>query len=352
MRIAIAARLLALWAFFGVAPGAQAQTEDVVIASWNIQHLGNKQGINYEALAYVASRFDLIAVQEVMNEVGLERFRQALEVASEERWEALASHLVGRGGYKEMYAFVWRPSRVEYVDGAVVYVDERDQFEREPFAARFRAADGSHEWVMANLHVLFGRSAADRTPELEALPRLWDWVREVFPQAQNLILAGDFNMAPSSPAFDGLKQRARPLIAGGASTLSTINGRYANLYDNLWLGHGHGLSVIEAGIEKFPQRMGWSHNAARQSISDHAPVYVRIAASGPFAARHIPERMPLPTVSDSKAQPLLRGNRKSRIYHHTDCPGYSEIAPHNRVPFNKEGEAVDAGYRRARNCEW
>ncbi|MCP1675636.1 hypothetical protein J2T57_002786 [Natronocella acetinitrilica] len=51
----------------------------------------------------------------------------------------LHSHAIGRGSYHEFYAFVWRDSAVEYVDGAVAYTNDRDTFARVAYSTRFRA---------------------------------------------------------------------------------------------------------------------------------------------------------------------------------------------------------------------
>jgi endonuclease YncB( thermonuclease family) len=50
------------------------------------------------------------------------------------------------------------------------------------------------------------------------------------------------------------------------------------------------------------------------------------------------------------ADGLIRGNKRSMIYHWPGCPNYDDIAPHNRVPFQTRDEAEKAGYRAARNC--
>jgi len=47
----------------------------------------------------------------------------------------------------------------------------------------------------------------------------------------------------------------------------------------------------------------------------------------------------------------IRGNRNSMIYHLSDgCPGYSQIGEQNRVIFESEQAALEAGYRKAGNC--
>jgi endonuclease YncB( thermonuclease family) len=47
---------------------------------------------------------------------------------------------------------------------------------------------------------------------------------------------------------------------------------------------------------------------------------------------------------------LIRGNKRSMIYHWPGCPNYDDIAPHNRVFFQTRVEAETIGYRAARNC--
>jgi endonuclease YncB( thermonuclease family) len=47
---------------------------------------------------------------------------------------------------------------------------------------------------------------------------------------------------------------------------------------------------------------------------------------------------------------LIRGNKRSMIYHWPGCPNYDDISQRNRVPFESREEAEKAGYRAARNC--
>jgi hypothetical protein len=46
----------------------------------------------------------------------------------------------------------------------------------------------------------------------------------------------------------------------------------------------------------------------------------------------------------------VRGNKDSKIYHLSGCPGYQAMSPANIVTFASEAEAQQAGYRKARNC--
>ncbi len=188
---------------------------EVRIASWNIQNLGWGEQKSYPALGLIGAHFDFIAVQEAMTREGLERFKEALEAHTGEPWEKIYSHLIGRGTYKEKYAFVWRSSAIEYIDGAVVYLDTTDRFAREPFSARFRARGNGTEFVAATVHILYGRSVSDRTPEIETLREYWDWLGETFKGSERILL-GDFNLPPQHPAWAPMREVARPLITDGA----------------------------------------------------------------------------------------------------------------------------------------
>lgn len=55
------------------------------------------------------------------------------------------------------------------------------------------------------------------------------------------------------------------------------------------------------------------------------------------------------TSQDSQNK-LIRGNKRSMIYHWPGCPNYDHIAMHNRILFSSAVEAERAGYRAARNC--
>ncbi len=54
--------------------------------------------------------------------------------------------------------------------------------------------------------------------------------------------------------------------------------------------------------------------------------------------------------SESLSSLPVRGNRRSKKYHRSDCPSYDLIAKKNRVPFGSAQEARRAGYALAGNC--
>lgn len=46
----------------------------------------------------------------------------------------------------------------------------------------------------------------------------------------------------------------------------------------------------------------------------------------------------------------IRGNRNSKIYHTQNCSSYNSMSPRNIVNFASEAEAMNNGYRKAKNC--
>lgn len=258
---------------------------DVRVASWNIKHLGWNNDKAEDVVAAIASGFDLIAIQELMDSEALESMERNLESLTGESWSQMSSHKVGRGSYKEMYGFIWRDSEVKYLDGAVVYLDSKDVFIREPYSARFLDIDTQTSLAIATVHVLFGDSVGDRTPEINAFYSYWTWLQETYPEdVDRLMLAGDFNLPPSHQAWNPLKQVAKPLITRGKTTLSTTNGRYASLYDNIWVSKRSELDHKISGIFRLTDYMDsitgrtWTNDEIRSHVSDHVPVFTLIGA--------------------------------------------------------------------------
>ena len=46
----------------------------------------------------------------------------------------------------------------------------------------------------------------------------------------------------------------------------------------------------------------------------------------------------------------IHGNKKSRVYHLANCPGYTKVSATNLTSFATEDEAVRAGFHKAKNC--
>lgn len=359
MRIMKSCKLSAFAVVAAMCLTSPALAVETYVASWNALHLGWDNGKDYEAAARVAASFDLVALQEVMSVEGLEQLERSVEALTGESWSTMASEAIGRGSYREHYAFLWRDAQVSWVDGAVVYLDDRDAFSREPFSARFETVDG-YRLVLASVHLIYGDTVEGREFEAQALAGYKSWLEDSFPDTP-IFIAGDFNLPPSNPAWAFVGVNSTPLITEGATTLSKRDGRFANLYDNIWAPAGIPLPIIGYGIHDFPAALKLTHAEARDQVSDHAPVFMVIdpeAEPVTFAPHHVSAESADPARAFAASREpagaadglTIRGNRNSMIYHRPDCPSYDKVSERNVEFFASEDEASSSGYRLAGNC--
>lgn len=128
------ARIFALMETRGEAFGLPARRDDsVVLGSWNIRKLGpDRRGAEtWRFLAQTVDRFDLLAVQEVMDDIGgLQRLRRDLG-----GYGVLCSDITGQTpgastGMPERLAFLYREATVERTEVASdISVDKADVVE-------------------------------------------------------------------------------------------------------------------------------------------------------------------------------------------------------------------------------
>lgn len=255
------------------------------IGSWNLLHLGWDNQKNFLAVAAVAAQFDLLAVQELMDPAALKHLDRKLERYTGVEWRHMASEAEGGQYYKEHYGLLWRPDRVEYTGQAVVYLDQREYFLREPYSALFQSRLTDRTIALATVHILYGDSEADRIPEIKALSRYWQWLAATYSDADLYVLTGDMNMPPGDPAWQKLDQQAKALITSGATSLSTTPGEYASLYDQIFVPDVWAQkNTYNAGIFVYPRVYDWGWGV-REHVSDHLPVYL-VLGDEPFTLRN------------------------------------------------------------------
>lgn len=269
----------------------------------------------------------------------------------------MVSHPVGRSSYKEMYGFVWRDAAVAYEDGAALYLDHRDVFEREPYSARFKSVEDDAYFIAATIHILYGKSKTVRASEINALSEYWLWLKEAYPESNEIFLMGDFNMPPSSSNWSQLRSIARPLVVTGASTLSTADGKFSNLYDNVFISRDASIIIKSATVFNYPKYLALTHSEARRNISDHAPIFLE-ARLIPTDKNRFTEIKKVQSVefthrisqqTDIVSNAII-GNKRTMIYHKPECPSYRSVSPKNRIVLSSEQEAIKKNYRLAGNC--
>ena len=172
----------------------------VSVMTWNVKQVGGTKGQQPELIAAVASQTDILVLQEVGRESAAFELRDRIQEHTGVGWSVLVSH-PARNTYTDLHAFIYRDSKVRHEDRAVVYFDPSRQFSREPFSAAFTDKEEGSTFVLSSMRVVHSRSERQRVNEVDALHGYWEWLRVVYGGVPR-ILAGDFNLALSHPAWD------------------------------------------------------------------------------------------------------------------------------------------------------
>ncbi len=225
------------------------RNKSVVIGSFNALKLGSSKNADkrWEFLRNIASRFDLLAIQEVMDELsGIRRLHQSLGSSYRLVVSDTTGAFPGDPGLRERLAFLYRPSRIELrelvsdisydrsriVETVRVDIDTWKQFFhdidhenelrvqegkkpkslsqyahpafttfiRTPHCASFAIKPRGNakpvEFLAINAHTLYGKSKTERNREFFAL---LDWIIQRARSSKrmyfkNMIVMGDLNM--------------------------------------------------------------------------------------------------------------------------------------------------------------
>lgn len=192
---------------------------NLLIATWNIRAFGGltEKWVSEEkdtpkrdlhsvhVIAEILRQFDVIAVQEIRG--NLKALRHTLKVLGSDWGLVLTDVTRGKAGNHERLGFLFDQRKIQMSGlAAQLVVPEEElnriepdalqrQFARTPYAVSFRC--GTQTFILVTLHVLYGRSARERTPELRAIAVWLDrWARTMneWDGNHNLIALGDFNI--------------------------------------------------------------------------------------------------------------------------------------------------------------
>ena len=189
---------------------------NLLIGTWNLKAFGGltpkwqaapndspKRDLHaLRLIAEVVSRFDVVAIQEVLSD--LTAIRQLLRALGP-NWGLIVTDVTrGSAGNNERLGFIFDRRRVQPSGLAAEIVLPTDtpdieegaaqrQFARTPYAVSFDA--NGTEFILVTLHVLYGARSSDRLPELRAISQwLADWARSRHAWNTNFIALGDFNI--------------------------------------------------------------------------------------------------------------------------------------------------------------
>jgi len=183
---------------------------NLLVCSWNIREFGGTKynGREDEPLFYIAeiiSRFDLVAVQEVRDDLdALDKLMNKLG----SWWKYLVSDVTqGKQGNSERLAFLYDSRKVSFggligeIQPAMTKTEDGMlnadfAFARSPLMAGFRA--GWYKFSICTDHFYYGESKPDDVQRVEESKRITDLLKKRAKSkdrwASNIILLGDFNI--------------------------------------------------------------------------------------------------------------------------------------------------------------
>jgi len=232
----------ALWAYRQNEPGRAIPgkaANRLLLATWNVANLGvqERQDEDYRLIAELVSWFDLVAMQEVNDNLsGLRSIQQHLPPS----FRVLFSDYAGN---KERLAFLYDSSKVTLLEKVgEVAIPPSDQryirlpgtqqkfrgFDRNPYLAAFRS--GAFIFVLVNVHLYFGSdskiSMNRRSLEAYAVAR-WADLRRRSKNAytRDIIALGDFNLPKveaGDPIYEALTKRGLHLPEHSSEIGSSI----------------------------------------------------------------------------------------------------------------------------------
>jgi endonuclease/exonuclease/phosphatase family metal-dependent hydrolase len=279
---------------------------NLLIATWNIKEFGGltqkwnsasgdspKRDLRaLRAIAEIVSRFDVVAIQECTGNI--KALRHLMKALGEHEWGFILTDVTrGTAGNDERLGFIYDTRRVkpsglagELVippDESVSPIVYREQFARTPYAVAFKS--GTRTFILLTLHVVWGDTATDRTPELTSIAQwLAGMADDVASWGHNLIVLGDFNIDrngdPRYVAFTSTGLRTHPDFNQIPRTIFKT-GKTA-FYDQIaWFTEDGVLPKLSlefvkgGGFDFAPvlKRADMTNNGLAARISDHYPLW-------------------------------------------------------------------------------
>ncbi|SHK40947.1 Endonuclease/Exonuclease/phosphatase family protein [Shimia gijangensis] len=190
--------------------------DKVLLATWNIREFDSLAygDRSLECLYYIAeilSHFDLIAVQEVREDINA--LDDVVNILGKSNWDYIVSDVTeGKPGNRERMAFVYNkksvsfnrvageivipPKRVKTAAGDKVY-EPANQLYRTPYMCGFRV--GWSYLLLSTVHIIYGKDTANNPDRVEEIETVAEFLAKRSRERQdydrnNLVLLGDFNI--------------------------------------------------------------------------------------------------------------------------------------------------------------
>ncbi len=308
--------------------------EDLLLATWNIREFeSTKYGPrSLEPIYYIAeiiSRFDLVAVQEVRDD--LSSFNTLMGLLGDD-WRYLLSDVTeGQSGNSERMAFLYDSRKVEFTGLAgemVLPSAKQKQVARTPYLVEFKA--GWLRFLLCTVHMYYGDDKPNEPRRVQEIRDVAEFIAKraasQYPDSPNTILLGDFNIfATTDATMEGIVDAGFTIPDQVLGLSTDLAGKYH--YDQIaLLGNDFGdAASTSAGTFKpfdyvyrldeektYAASMGGNYATNPEThdkrtdkgkttyyrgwrthqVSDHQPMWVQlpIDASAAYLARIAPDK--------------------------------------------------------------
>jgi len=255
--------------------------DNILIATWNIQHFSNKK--SQRAIQYMADiceRFDIVALQEIKTDLrGLAKLQGLLPG----NYKILVSDPTGN---YERFAFLY-DKRTVISTGLVCEIGfnvpakthQGYQLHRMPYCASFRA--GRFDFIIANAHIYYGSTAKEREQREGEIEKLVKFIDRRARTSRNKVfdrdffVLGDFNIEEAGDQFFNALVHKEFQMPAALRTLKTNFLRNAT-YDKIaWVDRpsfsfSGSINVVPFGDVLFQDH---SPKGGKNEISDHLPLW-------------------------------------------------------------------------------
>lgn len=247
--------------------------DTILVASFNSLRLGENKK-DYNKMASILSNYDLIGLQEVMNEKGIRKLKYHLENTTKLKWDyVISEYSVGSSNYREYYAFLYKKHIFSEVTPLGYYKEKDDnEFMREPFACFFKSGDFEFVYIIA--HSIFGDKEERRLIEASNYSKVYSYFKKLTKE-KNIILAGDFNLPANDKSFQNLKiiHNLDYILDPKVDLTTMSDNKLVNSYDNFFINLDETKEFTgRYGVQNFIK--DGNNKEVKEYISDHLIIFI------------------------------------------------------------------------------
>lgn len=243
----------------------------IMLASFNVLRLGEKEK-DYRTLGKIISKFDIVGLEEVMNEKGLRKLKGYLEKETKSKWEYFISeNSVGSENYREYYGYIYKKDLVNEVRPLGFYIEKnKNEFMREPYGVYFKVKNFDFVFILA--HSIFGDKEKQRVIEASNYINVYEYFIKKSNET-DIIIAGDFNLPGNDFGFRNLKLKynVEPLLDADLELTTFSDTKLVSSYDNFFINKSFTTEFTgKKGVYNYLKN---NNKYMKQYISDHLLIF-------------------------------------------------------------------------------